>query len=420
MRIVISGYGSEGDTRPFLALAAGLIARGHEVTVCADRNGAELAAALRVPFRTLDGDFRSHLGEGGKGRAALESSDGGMAGLLLFRDLAAEHTGAWVNLLVSTVRDVRAELIIASGLTIHAGLTAAEVTGVRAAIAGAFPVTPTTDFPTVVAPPTARIPRRLNSISHHLAVRSMWLAFRRPTLRARRRLGLGRPRWRWAEIPVLYGFSPVLVAPPADWTPNVAVCGEWHLTTAGWESPPDLVDFLATGEPPVHIGFGSMSAAGNVELVRTLVAGLDGRRALLSTGWSGLDEATLGPLPDTVHLIGPTPHSWLLPQCAAVVHHCGAGTTHAAARAGIPSIPVPFAADQPFWAARLAAVGAGTAALDRHRLTVADVRAALTAADDPELRASARSVAGRMATEDSIAAAESHLATWLAPARVGR
>jgi hypothetical protein len=29
-------------------------------------------------------------------------------------------------------------------------------------------------------------------------------------------------------------------------------------------------------------------------------------------------------------------------------------------------------------------------------------------------------VAGRMATEDSIAAAESHLATWLAPARVGR
>ena len=35
---------------------------------------------------------------------------------------------------------------------------------------------------------------------------------------------------------------------------------------------------------------------------------------------------------------------------AAIVHHGGAGTTAAALRAGVPSLVIPFMADQPFWA----------------------------------------------------------------------
>jgi UDP:flavonoid glycosyltransferase YjiC (YdhE family) len=41
------------------------------------------------------------------------------------------------------------------------------------------------------------------------------------------------------------------------------------------------------------------------------------------------------------------PHDWLFPRTAAAVHHGGAGTTAAALRAGVPSVVVPFMADQP-------------------------------------------------------------------------
>lgn len=43
------------------------------------------------------------------------------------------------------------------------------------------------------------------------------------------------------------------------------------------------------------------------------------------------------------------PHPWLFPQCAAVVHHGGAGTTGAGLMAGRPTAVVPAFGDQPFW-----------------------------------------------------------------------
>ena len=47
-------------------------------------------------------------------------------------------------------------------------------------------------------------------------------------------------------------------------------------------------------------------------------------------GWAGLGEGF--DLPDSVMLLDDVPHDWLLPQCSAVVHHGGAGTTAAGKR----------------------------------------------------------------------------------------
>jgi vancomycin aglycone glucosyltransferase len=46
---------------------------------------------------------------------------------------------------------------------------------------------------------------------------------------------------------------------------------------------------------------------------------------------------------------------------AAVVHRGGGGTTTTATRAGTPQVVVPQAADQPYWAGRVAGLGIGTA-----------------------------------------------------------
>jgi hypothetical protein len=40
--------------------------------------------------------------------------------------------------------------------------------------------------------------------------------------------------------------------------------------------------------------------------------------------------------------VGAVPHDWLLPQCAAVVHHGGAGTTAAGLSAACPTVVIYF------------------------------------------------------------------------------
>lgn len=53
------------------------------------------------------------------------------------------------------------------------------------------------------------------------------------------------------------------------------------------------------------------------------------------------------------------PHTLIFPQCSAVIHHGGCGTTHSVARAGIPQMVVPLLLDQPYWSYRVSHLGAG-------------------------------------------------------------
>ena len=85
----------------------------------------------------------------------------------------------------------------------------------------------------------------------------------------------------------------------------------------------------------------------------------------------------------------------------AVVHHAGAGTTAAGLRAGVPAVPSPLTADQPFWANRLVALGGAPYTLPYHRLEagpLADALVRATAA--PTFADRARELAGRIAGED--------------------
>ncbi len=52
---------------------------------------------------------------------------------------------------------------------------------------------------------------------------------------------------------------------------------------------------------------------------------------------------------ENVFEIESCPHDWLFPQCAAVVHHGGAGTLAAGIRAGCPTIICATQGDQPFY-----------------------------------------------------------------------
>lgn len=97
-----------------------------------------------------------------------------------------------------------------------------------------------------------------------------------------------------------------------------------------------------------------------------------GLRGVLQTGAAGL--AADG---DDVLTVGDVPHELLFPRVAAVVHHAVAGTAAAGLRAGVPAVPVPVTADQPFWAGRLAALGAATDPIPFRSLTAETLAEAL-------------------------------------------
>ena len=93
-----------------------------------------------------------------------------------------------------------------------------------------------------------------------------------------------------------------------------------------------------------------------------------GLRTLLVTGGGGLS------LPpdrrgEDVLVVPAAPLGTLLPDAAVAVHHGGAGTVHAVARAGVPSVVVPFLVDQPFWGRQLHRLGIAAAPIPRRSLT---------------------------------------------------
>lgn len=106
--------------------------------------------------------------------------------------------------------------------------------------------------------------------------------------------------------------------------------------------PPDLAAFLDPAQPkPVYIGFGSLVLRDPAKTTRMIyeAARTTGKRVLLSRGWAGLGDGVPN-RPANVHIVGNCPHSWLFPQCSAVVHHGGAGTTSAGLLAGLPTFVV--------------------------------------------------------------------------------
>ncbi|MGR3436268.1 MAG: glycosyltransferase, partial [Shimia sp.] len=205
--------------------------------------------------------------------------------------------------------------------------------------------------------------------------------------------------------PRLYAHSACLVPKPADWGAEDHVTGDWHeAAVPPWSPPADLVAFLDAGPPPVHVGFGSMPAQDGAKITDTVLAALKrtGQRAILSVGWGGLEarENT-----DFVHFLAHVSHDWLFPRCRAVVHHGGAGTTHAGLRHGRPTLVCPHFGDQPFWGRRVAAIGAGPNPAPVRSLTVESLAGALQDHDGSAVAKAAHGVARYMALETGPATA---------------
>jgi sterol 3beta-glucosyltransferase len=403
LKVAAITFGTEGDTRPLAALCRALIDAGHEAHLLAADATLASAQALGVPATGLPGDIRATV------RGAAAGASRGVSSLAREVDANAE---TWLSTLLPVASDC--EAVIVSGPAAFIGLSAAEHLGLPAIGTGLIPITPTAAFPSPFLPP-GRIPAWLNRRSHQLVNNLIWAALRSGTNAARARVcGLPARRRLWTEHPMLYGVSPSLTPRPEDWPANAEVCGQWTLPQPDWSPPAALARFLAAGEPPIYVGFGSMAVADG-DFLDPIVAAVAGRRALFYPGWSGVDPARL---PGNFLVIGETPHDWLFPRSSLVIHHGGSGTTHSAARAGAPSVVAPIAGDQAFWAMRLHRLGVAPPPLPPARRRRAEAWAeAIAFAEAPAARAEAAALAKRMAAEDGLATAVSSIERLVAAGR---
>lgn len=394
MKVVVAGYGSTGDTLPLIALASGLDRAGHDVVLVADEAAGATADRLGLDFRHLAGSAKAVVTAGSHGWA--ESIASGRTSPRLLAELARFNTRAWIDTITEAAEG--ADLIVASTLGVHAAASVAHDLAVPLVFAQLQPTLATREYP----PPASgitRTPRWLNRPLATLIAKLGDVMFSRGVNQIRRELGRSPLRIVWNEVPILMAWSPTLLPAARDWThPDFTVTGAWHLPTpAGWQPPAGLAEFLDAGDPPAYVGFGSMSGFSAASSLRDrILDGLSGRRVLLASGWAGLTDTAL---PGDVHPVGDIPHDWLFPRCSVVVHHCGAGTSQQAARSGVPTIPVPFTADQPFWATRLHDLGIASAPLNPRDLTSEDIRTALARATSRPTREQARAIALQIAAE---------------------
>ena len=412
MKIAILAIGSRGDVQPFVALGCALQARGHQVVIAAAGDYEALVTAYGLPFALVGGYVRE-LMDFERVYAMLDGAYNPVSFALRF---LAEIDPLLERIMADCWQASQgADLIVAATLGLYPGLSIAEALGVPLVAAHMHPLFATGSVPNVNFPPAPGwLPGRqgYHRLTHLLGAHGLWQLLRRPLNRARGKvLGLApltalelarRVQQGWALT--IFGYSALIAPPPPDAPPGLHLTGFWRLPLPpAWQPDASLVEFLAAGPPPVYIGFGSNLVGRNPEQMTALcLAALAqaGQRGLLYPGWG--DFAT-GPLPDSVLRVEATPHRWLFPRVAAVVHHGGAGTTAAALEAGAPQVIVPFLGDQSLWGEHVHALGIGPPPMPRRRLTVAALAAAIRqTVEDPLMRRQAGVLQWQLLGEDGV------------------
>jgi vancomycin aglycone glucosyltransferase len=398
MRVLIVASGSRGDFQPLLALALALRKRGHEPLLAATPTFASEAAVFGIPFVGVGQDIQRMLREyrdtleSRNPLAMLQSMDG------LMRDNLRLQLEGYLPLLQGM------DLVVAGGAVLSAR-TAAESVGLPFRYVAYTPQILPSAWHMPVMLPLTRSPRWFNRLSW-AAMR--WFSNRTllQELNARRRqLGLAE------SVSVLdHVFSPEhsLVAADPELYPlppdlRVPQVGSFCLEDER-PLPTDLERFLAEGEPPVYIGFGSMQDSRPERTTRFIAEAVRraGCRAVLSSGWAGLGAEGLG---QELLVVGDVSHWRLFPRMSGIVHHGGAGTTAAAARAGVPQVVVPHILDQFLLAKRVRDANLGVS-FSRHQLTVKRLHQALVRIrGDASLRETAARVGERIRQRDALGAA---------------
>lgn len=409
LKITLILLGSRGDLQPYCALAIGLRRAGHKVTIVTTENFESFVKQFDLEFAPLGGNteelFQSDAGIRATSGEKFE---------LISDELFQQHLeSAWVACQES-------EVIIYTPQT-NWGYHIAEKLEIPCFIAFCLPYSPTGMFPLLQFTQIAnnQLSRVINYASYFLVEFLYWHRYKHLINRFRTqtlklpplpflgsRLRKKTPK-NLSQIPVLHGYSSHIIPRPKDWPEWAYVTGYWFIDQAQtYEPPQELKEFLAQKPTPISLGFGSMAMQDPQRVTNLILGALEktGQRGIILSGWGKV--GTTDKIKDSSRalVINSVPHDWLFPQVSATVHHGGAGTTAAALRAGIPTIIVPFFADQPTWGEKVVQLGVSPASIPYKELSEEALAAAIEVAlKDSVMRSQAKELGEKIRSENGVA-----------------
>lgn len=368
MKFVMPFNGSRGDVTPGMALGMELARRGHDVVFGAPPNLLRLARLTMAESERVRvvsfGPDTHRLLESELIRVRIKSANP-RTRLTALAELANHGWDQMTNELEQM--SVGGDAIVTGSLGQEMAFNMAQATGNAFVALHYCPLRKNGVVPVV---PGASLPGAVNRSMWALAETLRWTSMKTRENAQRRALGLPTTRDSLPRRSELYGGVEIQAYESAlfpglaeQWGPLRPFVGFLGPNAERQETDPALERWLQAGSAPVYFGFGSMPVPDPSALLRmisTVVTEL-GVRALVCAGWSDLTgaEAIAAQTDSNIMIVESVDHASVFPRCLAAVHHGGAGTTAASARAGLPTLVCWFSADQPFWGAALRRVGAG-------------------------------------------------------------
>ena len=399
MKIVIVSIGTRGDVQPSVLLGLTLRKRGHDVIVATEERLRPLVEEIMGP----SGVINTADGAGVEVTPSSSSSsssywrliEGGETGIMNQPNVQeylangnlikiVKATNEWKKkfdeqLILKSYKLALAgaDVVIASGLCLTKAMCVAESISAGFVTLVPGPTLPTSEFSLWVMPIPCKC---LYKWSYRFIFNTLWMQEKK-SINIFRQKELKLPPMKAGPMsnfdkfgfPVLVAASTVTCGPqmtvPLDYPPHAIVDGFIFPPSSDDNVVLDdrLVNFVENkkGGPIIYLGWGSMPAPDPIKMIKLARELCDAAscRGILVTGWSSLlDPANEQYIQtaqegDVLLIIKSVSHSWLMPKCAALIHHCGIGTCAASLRAGVPQIASPVMVDQPHNAKMLLRLG---------------------------------------------------------------
>lgn len=395
--------GTPGDVQPFIEIGQRLLARGHEVKLVAHQPFAQWAARFGLGM--------VELGTAAQYQRLLDDENlwvPAKAHRVFARKLVVPTMQPMYDLLAAA--QAKNPDCVVLGQTMALGARVAqEKLGIKLLTLHRQPAVLRSVYDSSTLPflQLGRlVPTPLKQMQYRLLDALIDHTYRPQLDAMRAKVGL-RPvrkifsQWLHSPQGVLCMWPQWFAAPQPDWPANCVLAG-FDVQSGGEADPPmELVRFLESGDKPIVFTTGSGMKHGRSFYQQSVQAcKLLKRRGILATRFT--DQVPTDLPPDVLH-VRYAPFNWLLPKCAAAVHHAGIGTLAQCMAAGVPQLCMPgIVFDTADNARRACSLGVGSSIESgQYRAArVADLLRPLL--EDQTVQAHCREIAARIASSDAL------------------
>mmetsp|Transcript_84725 Transcript_84725/g.220612 ORF Transcript_84725/g.220612 Transcript_84725/m.220612 type:complete len:621 (+) Transcript_84725:112-1974(+) len=441
-KFAIATQGTRGDFQPMLSLAIGLRRAGHDVLLMGNEDHMKAASEFNFRCIVCCTEVKDIL-KGEAGKKAMETGD-----LVCSFKAIEGDTTEWHQIFKDGLDDWVPDLIVYSALiqgTVEWYVNTYKPDLPMILVAYQPQMVPTNEF----APSAlyrVELEKGCPMLTKWVIMGQYWELEAFKAIAAAKENGASQDEienihgpesvhmkiWHFEDhcVPTLMAYSAAWWPAPADWPKTgVEIVGRWLIPKEEQEErvkdggtffsvgseQQQCTDFINAGEPPVYIGWGSMTVQSPEHMTILAVSALRiaGRRGIIVAGWADFSSESLDTAPNANELkefcgtnvlfLKAAPHEWLFPQCVCCVHHGGVGTVQASLGAGSPTIVTPVFADQHDIADHITKNGWGHGTCRLPKLKAEELGAAIKkVAGDKAIKANCVALAEKMAKEDGV------------------